>query len=1089
MNYRVSRYIAVALLCLFPVACSAQQTQDLSGRWRFQIDRKDVGIKQQWFKRDLAERIKLPGSLQEHGFGNDPSAKSSWTGSIKRGKWNEPRYAAYKTADNFKMPFWLQPDKVYVGPAWYQRQITIPKEWKEKRITLNLERSHWTTTVWVDDAKVGSADSLSVPHVYDLTKQITPGEHRLTIRVDNRMHVNVGNNAHSVSDNTQTNWNGLIGRLELCAVDPIRIDNVRIYPDVANQSAKVEVAIANATGFTASGILRAQAQTYNTAPQESVGEKEVPFEFGSDGKANVSIDYPMGENVQLWDEFNPALYRMTFDLKAEADGREYSDKHAVTFGMRNLTTKGTQFVLNERPIFLRGTLECCIFPKTGYPATDVDYWKRMIRRCKAYGLNHMRFHSWCPPEAAFKAADELGFYFQVEGPFWTSVGKEKPIDKYIYTETDRILQAYGNHPSFLLMAYGNEPGGNHKKYLGKWLEHYKQKDPRRLWTSAAGWPLINSNDYHCTHRGTRIQGWGEGLRSIINSRPPQTRFDWSDFVTKHNDKPTISHETGQWCVYPNFDEIKKYTGVLKAKNFEIFRDFLTDAHMAEQARDFLMASGKLQMLCYKADIEATLRTKGFGGFQLLQLHDFPGQGTALVGVLDPFWDPKPYVSAEQFLRFCNATVPLIRLPKRTYTTDEMLKAQVELSHFGPADLKDALVQWTLSDDNKHIVAQGKFPSRRITTGQLTTIGKLEFTLEKFRAPAQLNLEVCVKDTDIANDWDVWVYPSKAETKAPEGVHIARMLDADTVEVLKKGGKVVLLAEPGNVKTDVALGFSSIFWNTAWTRGQPPHTLGILCDPKHPAFAHFPTKYHSDWQWWELVHDATTMEMDSLPPELRPIVQVVPDWFEPKRLGLAFEANVAGGKLLVCSMDLQNKLGERPVACQMRHSLLHYAAGEEFDPKHELTVEQARGLLKSPPLIQKLNAIASADSAANNHEPPKAIDGDTKSIWHTPWEPTPVPMPHYLTVDLGKPVKMGGITALPRQDMSNGRIARYEIHLSKDGKNWGKAVSSGTWSNNAKLKRIVFDKPRKARYIRLTARSEINGNAFASLAELNIIRAE
>ena len=305
--------------------------------------------------------------------------------------------------------------------------------------------------------------------------------------------------------------------------------------------------------------------------------------------------------------------------------------------------------------FLRGTLECCIFPLTGYPPTDVDSWKRIIRVCKSHGLNHIRFHSWCPPEAAFVAADELGFYYQVECSAWpnasTNLGNGLPIDEWLYREGERVLDSYSNHPSFLLLAMGNEPGGPERggKYLGPWVEHFKAKTDRQLVTSGSGWPSIAENEFHVTP-GPRIQQWGQGLLSRINAQPPATVADYREFVDGY-DVPVISHEIGQWCVYPNFEEMEKYTGALKPRNFEIFRDLLAKADMADQARDFLMASGKLQALCYKEEIESALRTPGFGGFQLLDLHDFPGQGTALVGVLDPFWDSKPYLSPAEFQPF------------------------------------------------------------------------------------------------------------------------------------------------------------------------------------------------------------------------------------------------------------------------------------------------------------------------------------------------------------------------------------------------------------------------------------------------------
>ncbi|MFN3485506.1 MAG: glycoside hydrolase, partial [Planctomycetota bacterium] len=328
------------------------------------------------------------------------------------------------------------------------------------------------------------------------------------------------------------------------------------------------------------------------------------------------------------------------------------------------------------------------------------------------------------------AGDEMGFYYQVECAAWTSVGDGKPVDAWLYAEGERILQAYGNHPSFVMMAYGNEPGGkNQKAWLAAWVRHWRQKDPRRLYTSAAGWPEIPENQYH-NIPGPRIQAWGAGLRSRINARPPETRTDYREWVEKRP-VPIVSHEIGQWCVYPNFEEIRKYTGVLRPKNFEIFREFLEANHMGDQAKDFLAASGKLQVLCYKEDIESALRTPGFGGFHLLGLCDFPGQGTALVGVLDPFWEGKGYVTPEEYRRFCNSTVPLARMDKRYWTVSETFRADLEVAHFGPAPLEGAVTSWRVVGPDGQVAASGRLPALTIPLGNGTALGTVKIPLRQF----------------------------------------------------------------------------------------------------------------------------------------------------------------------------------------------------------------------------------------------------------------------------------------------------------------------------------------------------------------------
>ncbi|RMF91214.1 MAG: discoidin domain-containing protein, partial [Planctomycetota bacterium] len=388
------------------------------------------------------------------------------------------------------------------------------------------------------------------------------------------------------------------------------------------------------------------------------------------------------------------------------------------------------------------------------------------------------------------------------------------------------------------------------------------------------------------------------------------------------------------------------------------------------------------------------------------------------------------------------------------------------------------------------IAAGRFTPKMIPTGTLTTLGDIDVALADAPAPSKLRLIVGIDGTSFENDWDVWVYPTAVPTDVPEGIHVASELDEAALAALQDGGKVLLAADPKFVDTKVALGFSSIFWNTAWTGGQAPHTLGILCDPNHPALAQFPTEYHSNWQWWELIHSAATLELDELPPEIRPIVQVVPDWFEPKRLGLVVEANVAGGKLLICSMDLTTDLEHRVVARQMRRSLLDYMAGDTFRPQHTLTVEQVRGLFREPNLLEKLGAKVSADSSQIGYEPENAIDGNTDTMWHTTWEPTPAPLPHWFQIAFARPVRLAGLRVLPRQDGNpNGKIAAYSVLVGTEGENFSAPIVSGRWDETPAWKTIRFPEPLTVKAVRLQAESAARGNPFAAIAEIEPILAE
>ncbi|MCX7044339.1 MAG: glycoside hydrolase, partial [Candidatus Sumerlaeota bacterium] len=825
------------------LAADGANTLDLSGKWALQLDRDDKGVDGKWFAAALPKpdaSIPLPGSLSLSGIGDDVTVDTKWMGGIVDRSWfTAPEYEKYRQPGNVKVPFWLQPDKYYAGAAWYQRDIDVSVTWKALRVVLTLERPHWETRVWVDDRAFGSNNSLGTPHEYDLGL-LTPGKHRLTIRVDNRMVVDVGRDSHSVSDHTQGNWNGIVGRMELRATPPVWIEDLQVFPHVATKSATVKGKIGNASGQAGRGAVKLSAQLFNveTTVAPVPVEKSVDVSWDEKGGA-FEAEIALGATAQTWSEFTPALYRLTAALDSGKDSKDAKDNKetiSVVFGLREVSVDGTQIAVNGRKIFIRGTLDCCIFPKTGHPPTDVASWKRIVSIAKAHGLNNIRFHSWCPPEAAFIAADELGFYYQVECSSWanstTSLGDGKPVDQWLYDEADRMLKYYGNHPSFLLMPYGNEPGGKkHAAYLAKWVSNYKAKDSRRLYTSGAGWPEIPENQFHVVP-APRIQGWGQGLKSRINGRPPETQTDYSQYIKARN-VPVISHEIGEWCVYPNFDEIPKYTGYLKPKNFEIFRESLKARGMLDQAHDFLMASGKLQTLCYKEDIESALRTAGMGGFQLLDLHDFPGQGTALVGVLDPFWDSKGYVTPEEYHRFACETVPLARMAKRVWTNDEDFTARIEIAHYGPKDFSRPEISWKIREATGAVIALGLLPWKAIPAGMLTPVGEMRFPLSAIKAAKKLNVEIALAGTAYANDWDFWVYPAgpAGSTNAvaptsptgptgltgPTDILISENLDEGALAKLKEGGKVLLAPPPSAIKGDkngrIPAGFSSIFWNT------------------------------------------------------------------------------------------------------------------------------------------------------------------------------------------------------------------------------------------------------------------------------------
>lgn len=469
---------------------------DLAGPWRLAVDAGETVSPPE--RKQFTETVRLPGQLAAQGIGEMPSIATKWTGD----GWRYPKLFKEWQADaTFKMPFFLQPPRRHVGPAWYQKEIEVPKGWAGRQTLLFLERVHWRSEVWVDGRKCGTCDSLGTPHQYDLGT-LAPGNHTLAIRIDNRLaEINVGPLSHSVTDHTQGNWNGMVGAMELRPAPALRMVEARIGPSLARKTVRVTVL---ASGKK-SGRVTARVK-YVGPLREAVQTTPVEADL-LDGKAELTI--PMSGDPHPWNEFTPHLYEAEVTLKS-ASG---TDLRHETFGFRDPGKKNGRLALNGTPLFLRGTLECCIFPLTGHPPTDVESWRRIIRICKAHGLNHMRFHSWCPPRAAFVAADQLGFYYQVECSSWANqgaqIGSGLPLDAWLETESQRMLTAYGNHPSFLMLAYGNEPAGkNHARWLQEWVARRQREDPRRFYTTAAGWPVMPGSDFHSSP-DPRIQAWGE----------------------------------------------------------------------------------------------------------------------------------------------------------------------------------------------------------------------------------------------------------------------------------------------------------------------------------------------------------------------------------------------------------------------------------------------------------------------------------------------------------------------------------------------------------------------------------------------------
>lgn len=909
----------------------AQETVNLAGSWQLAIG--DTA--------KYTDDVVLPGSMLTNGKGNPVTVNTPWTGSLYDSSYYyNPFMEQYRRQENIKFPFFLTPEKHYVGKAWYRKSVYVPDSWKKKHVTLYLERPHIETTVYVNSQKVGSNNSLSAPHQFDVTPYIKIGERNtIEICVYNGIDgVGVGQDSHSVTDQTQGNWNGIVGKMELRA-QPARlhIDHVTIRPKPYARNVQLDVKLSGQSP-------NLQFYQMEVLIQQENKDSANVYVSNYDVYSNVmQVTVPIPEKVDLWDEFHPNLYRMAISV-----GDDY---YETTFGMREVSVEGRQIILNRRPIFLRGTVENCCFPETGYPPTDEESWLRIFRKCKEYGLNHMRFHSYCPPEAAFVAADKLGFYLQPEGPSWPNHGVKllsgQIIDQYLLLESKRIIDAYGHHPSFIMMAAGNEPAGNWVEYCNNWVKEMKRYDPTRIYCGASvggGWAWDDGSEYH-------VKGGARGL-DWVNHAPSSDDDYYSQILrprnykdTADNNSPIIAHEQGQWCAFPDFKEIPQYTGAYKAKNFEIFRDLLAENGMELQAEKFLMASGKLQTLCYKYEIERNLRTSDYAGFQLLALNDYSGQGTALEGVLGVHWNEKGYTNAKEWHQFCSPIVPLARFPKFVYTTADSLVVPVEVYNAMYGDIRGVRVNYYINSDSGKVYHGGLLYSGEIPLAKHTPVGLVRFPLDSVRTPQKLTLTVTVGGNLYKNSWNFWVYPDSVSSASPSDILITDSLDAAAIAALKQGGKV-LLTSAGKVRfgSDVVQHYLPVFWNTSWFKMRPPHTTGAYIDQTHPLFKYgFPTDSWSNLNWWELLNKAQVMNLQDFSKDYQSPIQPIDTWHVSRKLGMVVEANVLKGKLLMTTMDISSDLEHRVVARQMREAILSYMDSSDFAPSLTLNPDIIRNL--------------------------------------------------------------------------------------------------------------------------------------------------
>lgn len=883
----------------------------------------------------------------------------------------------------------------YEDVVTYSREIEIPAEFEGKRLTLIMERTK-PSTLWVDGDSIGHFGHLYAPHEYKLPS-LSAGTHKIEIKIDNgpTSVPNGVKGSHAWTDATQTNWNGILGKFGIEATpQEFYIQNVQVYPNIAESKAEVHLSVYASEACEVSLSLEGISWNSSEAVQHiGIAPQTLALKEGLQTlNYDVSIEKPL-----LWSEFHPALYK----LAAKLEMGEISDSRVVDFGMREFGTQpyiatqdagefvhvgdtiGSLFTINGLRTFLRGKHDACVFPLTGYAPMDVESWQKVFKVAKSYGINHYRCHSYTPPRAALLAADIEGIYFEIELPYWGLMSTEQTeMNDFMLREGEMTLDFMGNSPSFMMLGLGNELSGDYEE-MRLMVDALRAKDNRHLYNFGAndnlGWR--GPQDGEDCFLTCRVGGYAPNapaqlqekfsshVRSsfsfadaddggIINGVRPNTKLNYTHAV-RLCPRPVVSHETCQFQIYPDYDEIQKYTGVLYPYNFEVFRSRLEENGLSDQAKDFHNVTDAWSMDCYKADIEYVLRTPGMAGYELLDLQDYPGQGSALCGVLDAFMDSKGVITPEWYCQFSAPVVPLALMDSLCFNFGQPINIGIGISNFLETDFAES-VSWYI--DGPEVSLSGSIDPQVVANGEMRVVGDINVGAELGPLTNSTQLSLTLVTGAYTNTYRFWVYVK--EDIVCENILVASALDNNVKATLAEGGTVLLMPDLKSIEQNSIEGMlTPDYWNYAMfksisennNRPVSPGTLGLLFDPENTLFDRFPSLGRSDWQWWSIVRNSRALILNTLPKNYRPLVHVVDNVERNHKLGLLVDLKVGDGKILICPTNLE-AIVNTPEGEAYKEAVMAFAASEEFAPQTEVSIEDIEILLNTSDVARAIEGV-------------------------------------------------------------------------------------------------------------------------------------
>lgn len=930
---------------------------DLSGVWNVEIEQGQVLTMQ------------IPGTLDENGIGYKDTGSNQWHPDAELGNAEEGFKADAPIATRFTRKV------TFEGEAKIYKKVTYTPT-PGKRVFIEVERARCLKLL-VDGIEVADfiPPSISTPHVFEVTG-LLHGENEITFLSDNSYqglpHDDIVYSS-AATDETQTNWNGLLGRVRIYEEEPVFMEHVSVFPK--GNEAEVLVVVQATDEFE--GVITLTSDCF-------VADKCVTQVSGIKGRNEYRIkDVALKEDVRRWDEYEGELYELEavlavetavvnqLETKTDCNGlSKYHDKNEskkmITFGIHDFGDDGTgRLALNGRRIFIRSEANCAVFPEKGYSPVTVNEWMDILQMYKSYGVNMMRFHSHCPSEAAFIAADRIGMLMQPELSFWNPKNALESEEGYAYykQELAQILVMLSNHPSFVMLTLGNELhcGDLGMQRMKELVSLAQQTDTTRLYANGSNAfygekGCDEQSDFYTSQkfykediRGTFAAFSEDGIEGYINREYPSACHNYDASMKSLREsfkKPVFTFEVGQFEVLPDFDELEDFKGVTLPVNYELVKKKVEEKGLLPMWKRYVEATGELSRIGYREEVEAVLRTKELSGISLLGIQDFPGQGTALVGMLNAHLQPKPFDFAkpERFQSFFREQLPLVLLPKYTWLNTETLTAEIVIANYGKEDVIGCW-QVTLiykeqqhSSINKACCMLKSDESVCAKVGEVTSVGKIEIPLDRYDKPVRLDLEVTFGD--MINTYPIWVYP-QYELVCSKTVYETRRLDEKALSILASGGKVFLApdatkaAMPHSIKTQ----FTTDFWSVGTFPAQEGG-MGQLIDVEHPIFTKFPTEFHTNWQWWPMAVSRAMI----LPRQMKAIVTELDSYAYLRPMAQLLEVKIGEGKLMLSTMGL-HQCQQYPEARALLNAIYEYMDSDVFMPKQEMTVEELKALFE------------------------------------------------------------------------------------------------------------------------------------------------